>query len=216
MTIECWTLIVLTFTASFIGWQAWETRKAAQAARTSAEAAERAANHARRTAEVAMLAERAYISLESLEVEAGSNKTVVVMALKNSGRTPADIVEANVTVRTVGPDGTDRILLRSDNLPDQPDYDRDTFVPPANLTAGEITRWRHEINRLNDGSGRLNFQPGAVTGLWIYGYVTYRDRLSPEVPRTYRWAREYDPALSGRERRIMFAHMAKPNYNAAD
>ena len=51
--------------------------------------------------------ERAWVSLETLDIEIGhNNRRVIAVGLKNSGRTTATILSANVTVRGTIPTGT--------------------------------------------------------------------------------------------------------------
>lgn len=156
------------------------------------------------------IVESAYVSLDDLEVEqsiAGLDHFIVV-TLRNSGKTPARIIDANISVRIQIADG------------EPPTYDapwqEGNVRPPAIIVAGETTRWRHQAHLLDaDVWNMLAIQPGAIGFFTIYGYIHYADDINPNVIREYGWGRTYDRVLSLRRRQILFAHINAPGYNYA-
>jgi len=165
--------------------------------------------------------DRAWISIETLEIEFSRGRNAVIfIGLKNSGRTPAKISNANVTLRSTTSrkdEGGGTVIEDLTDLPEVPDYDAGDFVPPAILVAGETTRWSHKVTAPTDGAWNLlTLSPGEEGKFWIYGYVEYTDQFHPSKTRTYRWGREYDPVLSAMHQRFKFAHMSKRDYGYAD
>jgi hypothetical protein len=162
--------------------------------------------------------DRAWINLETLVIEPGDEgNRVIAIGLRNSGRTPARILDANVTIRSAerGADGVTLAYLA--DLPDTPEYDVSVFAPPAVLVAGETSRWRYGVSLTSPNTwGLMRMSPGDSGKLWIYGRVTYTDQFNPHRPHAYGFAREYDPVLSGRSKTFRFAHVNKPAYNYAD
>lgn len=166
--------------------------------------------------------ERAWVSLESLEVEGDDpHHRVITAGFKNAGHTTARIQSANITLRSATDiDGT---ITHLPDLPDDPVYDAGAFVPPAILVPGEISRMRFALGRessedlLNSWALRTPV-PSETREQWIYGYITYTDGLEPGKIRTYKWARRYDPWLSRHTTppKYRFAHIDKPKYNYAD
>ena len=157
--------------------------------------------------------ERAWVSLESLDILSGKNAgdRIIVMGLKNSGRTPARIGSANVSVR--GP-----------VLPDIAVYDEGTFAYPGFLVAGEVSRWQFAVTSARTelgivaGAGYFSLTtsaPGDDKKLWIYGRVTYGDDITKDI-REYRWARQFDPVRSKQEHVYRFIHENAKDYNRAD
>ena len=226
-----------------------ETRKAADAAMKSAEAADAQrvilegqsntlkAQHAaietqgghmlrqlkltKAALKNAQKTDRAWVSLHSLEVAESSRPSgrMVILELRNSGRTPAIILSANVSVRsTVVTSGNGETEIEPlTSLPDHPEWDDDIFVPPAMLVAGEKTRWRHVVQITDKNLAFHTLQPGEDNNLWIYGFVKYTDiyNRSEESAHEYRFGREYDRILSKYNRAISFAHLGKAEYNKA-
>lgn len=172
------------------------------------------------------VADRAWVSLETLEIETFGYVKIIVIGLKNSGRTPARIANANITIRgwIRYPDADGGGFIGSTTLPDDPVNDSGEFTPPAILVAGEMSRWRHLVSYTDrpEQLSLLSVRPDLNCKLWIYGYIKYTEQFHPGTIRTYRWAREYDPILSkNRETSqgnspMQFAHLAKPKYNEAD
>jgi len=165
--------------------------------------------------------ERASVSLESLDIlrgETTSDRTVII-GLKNSGRSPARIVAANVSFWAIEATETENsvTLNPAKDLPDVPQYFDRQFSPPAMLVAGEVSRWDYPVQHLTDHDfAVLVLAPGDKRRLWIYGYVHYADPLTPNQVRKYGWAREYDPIRSQQTKVFKFRHFNKPGYNYAD
>lgn len=173
--------------------------------------------------------ERAWVHVETLNIEPPVDRRAadergdrtIAIGLRNSGRTPARIVEANVTVRgteEVTDEGGGRQVVELHDIPDEPQYDEGGFAAPGILAAGEFTRFRHRVGISVNNENLATVEPGEPANIWIYGYVHYTDRLSPRKIRKYRWARRYDPVLSARcdPPRFRFAHIDKPKYYEAD
>jgi hypothetical protein len=162
-------------------------------------------------------------SIETLDIEPiPGDGRIIVIGLKNSGRTPARILDANVTVRSARTvdDGGGRGGLRIEpippaDLPSHPVYDAGDFVPPDMLVAGETSRWRHYAARtVGDDNWTLLGIPGKDRGtLYIYGKVRYTDEFKPKKPHVYGWAREYDPVLSKIAGDFRFSYLSKRGYN---
>lgn len=161
--------------------------------------------------------ERAWVSLETLEISVHPDHSrTITVGLKNSGRTPARIITANITVR--GSEAVGGDIGSVDDLPDVPVYDEVSIPPPAVLVAGDVSRMRHTISHVDQRGCHFNLltlRPGENRRLWIYGFIRYTDGLS-KTERKYGWAREYDPVLSAASERFRFAHINKPGYNYAD
>lgn len=169
------------------------------------------------------LTDRAWVSVATIRVAptSRSDGRMVVIGLRNSGRTPARIVEANITIRgsTATTTQGDTTLGELVDVPTEPDYDRGDFVPPAVIVAGETAVWRHVVTTVTDENfAFLTVRPGDRHNLWIYGFVKYTDIYNPDPKQahTYKFGRVYDATLSKKLQRFAFAHLAKPNYNGAD
>ena len=170
--------------------------------------------------------ERAWISLDTLEVEPFGYTHVIVMDLRNSGRTPGHIKAANVTIRgwIRNPDTDGGGFVGSAKLAIEPDYDPGDFNPPAVLVPGETSRWRYVVPYLNGQTSArlLSVGPDTQCEIWIYGKIEYAEQFHPSTIRTYKWARQYDPILSksrsipGTRYPMLFAHLGTPKYNDAD
>jgi hypothetical protein len=173
--------------------------------------------------------ERAWVHVETLNIEPPVDRRAadergdrtIAIGLKNSGRTPARIVKANVTVRgtkEILDEGGGRQVVELDDIPDDPDYDEENFAAPGILAAGEFTRFRHRVGIGVNNENLATVEPGQTANIWIYGYIHYTDRFTPRKIRKYRWARRYDPVLSARSDppRFRFAHINKPKYYEAD
>jgi hypothetical protein len=164
------------------------------------------------------LIERAWISVETLEVRIHKDQfRTITVGLKNSGRTPAKILAANITVVGCVQDDHGEIA-DLEELPDVPVYDDVVVRPPAVLVAGEVSRMRRTISDTGPKAqyfGLLTARPGDQRRFWVYGFVRYTDGLS-DVERRYGWVREYDPRLSTISGKFRFAHVNKADYNYAD
>ena len=166
------------------------------------------------------VSDRGWINIETLDIEPSNGGRAIFVGLKNSGRTPVWIKEANITVRSTverKDEGGGTVIEHLSDLPEDPVYDTGEFVPPSMLVAGETTRWKHSINTVtNSAFDVLTTHPGEDAKFWIYGFVHYTEQFHPSKVRRYGWAREYDPVLSKREGRFKFAHMSKKKYSYAD
>jgi len=169
--------------------------------------------------------QRAWISLENLDVVQGIDPAdkVIGIGFRNSGRAPARIIEANVSIRgskavtIVESRGTTTNYEDIDDLPEAPVYDPGVFVPPAVLVANQVSSMHHTVNEVTDENWNLlTLKVGQERRVFIYGYVRYSDGLSSNV-RTYGWARVYDVRKSKLDPpKIRFTHVNKPSYNYAD
>jgi hypothetical protein len=161
-----WLVIVATGTAGFIGWQSWETRKAAVAGTKAAQAA--------------LVSAQATVNLERpwifVRAESYGYQRFKFIA-ENRGRSPADIVGFADEWLVV-----DDVLKWFDS--GVPDYHLRTVSPHHLLLAGEggfqcgacnvgdIKSMRKDVDQIN--SGELLFI--------MYGKVVYYDVLNRTEP----------------------------------
>jgi hypothetical protein len=166
MTIAEWQLVVTAIVGAFVAWQAWETRKAAEAAHLSAGAA-------KLTADAVMLTERAYVDMSHDQpgFVTMEGATGVSVAIKNHGKTPATVTAVNLT-----------FLQHGWPLPPTPEYNENLTVRTRTVVMpGE--RFTHERRHALIGSGQSALPESVATpGLqgvhaWLIGYVDYRDRF---------------------------------------
>ena len=164
--------------------------------------------------------ERAWVSLESLEVLRGrdaSDRTIVV-GLRNSGRLPARILDANISL--AGITEHNDVLEQVEELPPMPTYYPNDFAFPHLLVAGEVARWDFPVTHRVSGDVQnlslLLAHPGDTRSVWIYGYVHYVDPLTPKTIRRYGWVRRYDNVRSQQTGSFVFRHVNNNAYNYAD
>jgi len=151
-----------------------------------------------------LIANRAWVSLDTLDIEQRADGEYVIAAgLKNSGKTPARIAEANITIRhTTLPQWSESV------------YSIGPFAPPVVLVANETSRFRHPLTFQE--TEPLMLGPSANLTFWVFGYIRYRDGITPRT-RTYRWIRQYDQGLSGGAiPKFRFRHVTEQGYNDAD
>jgi hypothetical protein len=180
--------IVATITMGFIGWQAWETRRAAKAAACSVKAivsqgrilerqtkaTEDAAKAARDSAEAIINSERAWVLVEiqripNLGLAEQTINGVESLALKvdlickNDGNTPCWITEIRVRFEIV------------DAPPHEPRLEPEDIVDigPVPLGVGQPP-WKITVERACKGRPRLGKM------MILYGIVKYRDVFKPD------------------------------------
>jgi hypothetical protein len=179
----------------------------------------RAANAAKASADAVVLAERSWISLDKLLIGTSQPTRTITVTLKNPGRMPAHIVEANISVRC------NIASLPPVQQGGRPTYDTGTFVPPALLVAGDESSMWFELSPANIAAtanahltALTTLTVGQQVNMWIYGFVRYWDDLAPNTIHEYRWVRRYDLHKTGLHgnQRFLFAHENEPGYNYAD
>jgi hypothetical protein len=169
-----WLVIVAGCTGLVIGWQAWETRKAAQGAQVAADAA-------RLNAQAFINAERPWILVKaepSKRREFGWELIAV-----NKGRTPAEVVaQADNCIA----------LDIMASLPDIAEYGKSKIYPTPQIilpdepfVIGEITQYSLFKN---DQASITRFRNVETEG-YVYGSIIYLDLLSPPSaePHETRW-----------------------------
>lgn len=157
--------------------------------------------------------ERAWISLDDLEVERQGYGFITTVSLINSGRTPAKIAEVNITVRGHLTNAAHVFQVIGKPLPPVAEYAPGDFAPPLLIVSNEISRWTCESHD-EEAIHFLGSHPHAGH-VWIYGYVKYTDRLHQGEVWEYRWIRERAP-LRSTPGRMMFAYNRTPDYNRAE
>lgn len=159
--------------------------------------------------------DRAWVVVADVTIEGDRDGTpVVVVWLKNAGRSPAIIKNANVTVLV-----SDRVngrVTAVDELPDEPRYDSSSVVPPPILAPNESAGMRLRIGGAGPdgryfGFRRINQSGGATA--WVYGWVRYTNGLDAK-DRLYKWARA-SRAVAG-EPTLVFVHVNKDRYHQAE
>lgn len=163
--------------------------------------------------------DRAWVSLESLEIIRGrevSDRTVII-EFKNSGRTPATIIEANISFAGLKNSADDD--FEATGLPPTPEYRDGKFAYPTFLVAGEMSRWDYRVESTHpENYSVLMAKPGESRSFWIYGRIHYTEPSEPSKVRKYGWVREYDQVLSAQAdpKVFKFRYVQNPSYNYAD
>jgi hypothetical protein len=173
-----WVLVIVgVITCFVIGWQALETRRAAEATRISAEETKTAANAALLNAQAVINSERPWLLIQTNEikdpflipVEAGSRHAAhCIFSIKNWGRTPGIVFSEKVELQI-----SDNPIALPDCKVYNVDWKRDNPLPfppnesipvEANLSPiGFITK--------KDSDGILSKDKF----LWLCGFIRYRD-----------------------------------------
>ena len=168
---EWWLVVGAFFTLFVIGWQAVETRRAAQATQKSTEAIERqarasedAAKAANRTAESIIKIERAYIDVYLMK----DGPAVYNMEVTNCGRTVAKIKEYSLVPKLSAP-------AEKVGTPYNFEYSKTVYC--SKLLEPRDKPWIAERLNLVESLGREDF--AAVwdnkRGLAYYGIIRYDD-----------------------------------------
>jgi len=182
--ITLWTVML---TMLVIGWQSWETRRAADAASSAAQAALLQADHMITSERAWMIAEAedAHIPPE-IEGATGIRWTGFSVRFINKGKTPAFLLEA-------GCHG--KVLPHGESLPvNQPPYEeKEIFkwagkglplLPGADVQKNHLGTWANDPVKITRG----------YDVLWVYGFIKYADAF--EVVREtwfcYRWVHEIE------------------------
>jgi hypothetical protein len=173
-------VIVGCITFGIIGWQSWETRRAAAASQKAADAA-------LLNVKALIISERPWL-LVSIEESKTSPGTWIVQA-RNAGRTPAEIKEGHCVCKKhpvlfTGPSESlfDPFWLPMQNLVVGGDgFEIRTIMPETQITQDD-----------RDGSS-------AEPSLFVYGWVSYWDtftnRTGPGAePGITQWLFRYDSA----------------------
>ena len=177
-----WILIIVTIiTAAFICWQAWETRRAANAAASSvaaihvqtgvlerqAKASEDSANAASRTAEAIIKIERAWIDVYLMKV----GPAVYQMEVTNCGRTVARIKEYSLVPRLSPP----VVKLPEDG--GSYSFQTTQVVHASRLLEPREKPWVAEGLNLIENLGKEDFAAVWANrrGLSYYGVIKYDD-----------------------------------------
>jgi hypothetical protein len=182
--ITAW-LIMLTLGA--IVWQAWETRKAAEATRDAAKAALLQANHT-------VTSERAWLIAEAgdagippeIEGATGIRWTEFSVRFVNKGKTPAFLLEAGYC---------GKVLPHGETLPTiQPPFEEKEIskwedkglplLPGADVRKNHLGTWANDPVKIKRG----------FDVLWVYGYIKYSDAFGSvrETWYCYRWVHEIE------------------------
>ena len=188
-----WLVIIAGVTGIFIGWQAWETRKAANSAQDTAKAA-------LTQAEYLAASERAWmvVRIEGESIPPVTRESILYdksdmspvrtgfeARMTNRGKTPAYLIESghqgvimphNESLPAIaGPyedRGVEKGILKweGDGLPLQPN---------ADILKSFLGTWCKDAGKLQSGSDVL----------WVYGYVIYRDAFKQQRETYYcvRW-----------------------------
>jgi hypothetical protein len=148
-------------TLLFIGWQAWETRKAANAAKMSAEAAEVAL----------VISERSYLDIGDFNL-AGilDTQTNLLYRFRVTGRTPVTILDGIIRMSIDGP------------IEMKPHLDS-RLIQPVNPQALTHLMWPYQIVSFPVGVGEDNIAAwsAAKTTIHFGGHIRYRDAF-PKTP----------------------------------
>ncbi len=210
-----WIDIALIFvalgTGIVIGWQAWETRKAARGA-------ERAADAALLNAQIVANSERPWLLVSSEHI--ADTVTSGVYA-KNRGRTPCKIVQS------AGPfwlflEAREVLKVRYKGETMRPDYGRLTSLEePIILLPEEATYifqlFMQEVRDRCETEERYRMLEEGRLDLFIYGVLYYRDLLNPEPASLHAtsWCCRYITSPNGTETHNRLSMMfGLPGYTA--
>jgi hypothetical protein len=177
---EWWLCILGVPTLWFVGWQARETRKAAQASEVAVAVALKQAEHMVNSERAWVMAELKFEQGTSLSWGSGDNAfadqttATVILSIRNSGSTPAWVYEQFVHLE-VSP----RVLASLEK------YESPNF---PFIGEGKTSHVNYEIHPLTQGDDPIGWKawvsdvgiPTPENGLhvYIYGVVRYRDAFN--------------------------------------
>ncbi len=160
---EWWLVIIAALTGGVIGWQSWETRKAAKAALLNAKAL--------------VDSERPWLIAEV--VRNSRNYHLFELRITNFGRTPARFIQG---------DATHVFAQHPETLPIPPKYSSPIILPRNLVVApdkGFPIPHGYNIPHLLKTAG------GAEKILVIYGRVIYEDTIIPGIEHEVAWCFGY-------------------------
>lgn len=170
-------VVVALGTGCVIGWQSWETRKAARGAQVAADAA-------LLNAQAFINAERPWILVKAEMAKRWEAGTWYQVVAVNKGRTPAEVISHAENCIVIG------IV---DSLPNIAEYGKtepypspQIIVPGESVVIGEITEYSLVGKNVADITRFRNME----TEGYVYGSIIYRDLLGrPDAAKLYetRW-----------------------------
>jgi hypothetical protein len=179
-----WVVIIAAITAAVIGWQSWETRKAAQASRDNVGATKDSADAALLNAKALIVSERPWL-LVTISVDKDDPDMFNVSAL-NRGNTPAILLEGHCSV------GIEAYGFRP------PDELMDPFyLPLQNLI---VSGDSFPVRKFKPDSvfAKRPFTDAEVPMLFVFGRIaywdTFIDRNAEEAkPYITQWCWTFNP-----------------------
>jgi hypothetical protein len=172
-----WWLVILGFpTLIFIGWQAWETRRAATAARDAVVETGKNASAALLNADAIIRSERPWIFVEESEgTKAVEPKRAHVRILaRNKGRTPAEVTVNSCTFAFLAYDWA---------FPDEPTYPKEELLYRNYVAPAEEPFEVYDfdcLQILDDGG----WKELGTKRLTFTGHIVYRDLITKEEHET--------------------------------
>jgi hypothetical protein len=171
-----WVLIVVgIITAGFIGWQALETRRAAQATRDSVGYMNDQVNVAKRTTDILIASERAWISIKTdmEDFNPADAPSRFYWRAVNTGKSVARLISTDA-----------RFLIWNgyDPLPDIPQFGNTgidlkgrILAPgePYQFHGGYFEDWQNGAYSFHDINNRLDATPPNTLYLLMYGRIRY-------------------------------------------
>jgi hypothetical protein len=185
---EWWLCILGFFTLLFLGWQSWETRKAAKATKESAKAMWDSIRLQEK-------AERAWLIIRSSMdgyVPSVDDDLRYWWILENVGKTPGRIIETQCKYELVHAESLT-------NLPPTPQYPEPIVRNGFLIAPDDKVDYYTMLLRFNDGHPVVKGEMGSdlIAGIQIgaydlrvYGYVKYLDGITEE-PKESRFCDYY-------------------------
>jgi hypothetical protein len=197
---EWWLCILGAPTLLIVGWQSWETRKAAKAGSESAKAA-------LLNAQAVINAERPWILIRGQAFEVKDVSSVVAT---NCGRTPAKITTISLDSWKIVPSNTD--------LPLRPIYQTPTSLPTPIVLLPEGTTYVYtlselDVRRICHTDLQWNRVQSGEDMLYVFGVIYYEDLLNSPTRASHetRWCCRYLPGTPSPSNRLVLS--GSPGYN---